>query len=185
VLLNGIQMVKDDKLNQKQIEEILLSFQKASARYPTFEEFCSHSKKLLLSALPNPISPVQKEKLRQKVKYIVTKQKKMQASLLKEMEKEMERSFDKEEVYRDDSIKEQIEKIENNTDAILYFKEVALSSSIEILNQKKDIAILHQTILKEGIHLANTVIARKSFDQAFSMAFDVKLLKLLELRKLL
>jgi hypothetical protein len=176
-------MVKNGKINQKQIEDILLSFKKASARYPTFEEFYSHGKRFLPSVLSEPMSDVQKEKLRQKVKYIVTKQKKMDSSLLKERE----RSFDKEEVYRDDSIKEQIEKIENNTskDAIKHFKEVALSSSIEILNQKKDIAILHQIILKEGIHLANTMIARKTFDQTFSMAFDVKLLKLLELRKLL
>jgi viroplasmin and RNaseH domain-containing protein len=184
VLLNGIQMVKDGKLNRKQIEEILLSFQKASARYPTFEEFCSHGKKLLPS---QPMSAVEKEKLRQKVKYIVTKQKKMQASLREEMEKEMARSFPQEEVYRDDSIKEQIEKIENNAsqDAIFYFKEIALSSSLETLNQKKAIAILHQIIIKEGINLANAMIARKSFDHAFSMAFDGKLLKLLELRKLL
>lgn len=179
-------MVKNGKINQKQIEEILLSFQKASARYPTFEEFCSHGKNILPSALSRPMSAVQKEKLRQKVKYIVTKQKKMESSLLKEME----RSFDKEEVYMDDTVKEQIEKIEkieNNTskDAIKHFKEIALSSSIEILNQKKAIAILHQIILKEGIHLAKTMIARKTFDKTFSMAFDVKLFKLLELRKLL
>jgi len=176
-------MVKNGKINQKQIEDILLSFKKASARYPTFEEFYSHGKRFLPSVLSEPMSDVQKEKLRQKVKYIVTKQKKMDSSLLKERE----RSFDKEEVYRDDSIKEQIEKIENNTskDAIKHFKEVALSSSIEILNQKKGIAILHQIILKEGIHLANTMIARKNFDKTFSIAFDVKLLKLLELRKLL
>ena len=176
-------MVKHGKINEKQIEDILLSFQKASSRYPTFEEFCSHGKNLLPSVLLDPMSAVQKEKLRQKVKYIVTKQKKMDSSLLKERE----RSFDKEEVYRDDSIKEQIEKIENNTskDAIKHFKEIALSSSIEILNQKKAIAILHQIILNEGIHLAKTMIARKTFDKTFIMAFDVKLLKLLELRKLL
>jgi hypothetical protein len=96
-------MVKNGKINQEQIEEILLSFKKASARYPTFEEFCSHGKNILPS---RPMSAVQKEKLRQKVKYIVTKQKKM------------ERSCDKKEVYMDDTAPE---KIENNTskDAIV------------------------------------------------------------------
>jgi hypothetical protein len=176
-------MTKNGKINQKQIEDILLSFKKASARYPTFQEFFSHGKRFLPSVLSEPMSDVQKEKLRQKVKYIVTKQKKMDSSLLKERG----RSFDKEEVYRDDSIKEQIEKIENNTskDAIKHFQELALYSSIETLNQKKNIAILHQKILKEGINLINTMIARKTFDNTFSMAFDGKLLKLLELRKLL
>jgi len=169
-------MVKHGKINEKQIEDILLSFQKASSRYPTFEEFCSHGKNLLPSVLLDPMSAVQKEKLRQKVKYIVTKQKKMVSSSLKE------------EVCMDDTIKQQIEKIENNNaskNAIKHFKEIALSSSIEILNQKKAIAILHQIILNEGIHLAKTMIARKTFDKTFIMAFDVKLLKLLELRKLL
>jgi hypothetical protein len=206
-------MVTGSKLNQKQIEDILLSFQKAAARYPSFQEFCSHGKRLLPSTLPFSMSPAQKEKLRQKVKYIITKQKKIDASLRKQIEDSCG-----EEVYMDDATKQQIEnnaskdaithfkevescfdseeallhhpykqQIENNApkDAIRHFKEVALSSSLEILNQKKAIAILHQIILKEGIALAKTIIARKSFDQAFSMAFDMKLLKLLELRKLL
>jgi hypothetical protein len=198
-------MVTGSKLNQKQIEDILLSFQKAAARYPSFQEFCSHGKRLLPSTLPFSMSPAQKEKLRQKVKYIITKQKKIDASCDEEVYmddatkqqiennaskdaithfKEVESCFDSEEALLHHPYKQQIE---NNApkDAIRHFKEVALSSSLEILNQKKAIAILHQIILKEGIALAKTIIARKSFDQAFSMAFDMKLLKLLELRKLL
>lgn len=163
---------KQVKLGKHQIEELLFSFHANASRYPSFEEFCHHGKKLSPSMLPDAISPVEREKLRQKVKYIVSKQKKIQAD------------FAKDEIHTDAETKYEIQH-NLSQDSVTDFKEVALAASMQMLNQKKHAAILHQIILKKGIELATEMLGKDILDRAFNAKFDIKLLKLLELRKLL